>query len=91
LFRYDKTTKVKRTLMVFIHPTIISSPYVGRQVSQSKYTFLQEQQDKMNNVESVEIVPELDDFPEPPVPPAQEQHNPDSENDPDPQSDDENQ
>jgi len=91
LFRYDKTTKVKRTLMVFIHPTIISSPFVGHQVSQSKYTFLQEQQDQMKDPDSIEIEPELADFPEPPVVSEQEQKDPDSENDPSPQNDDENQ
>ena len=29
LFRYDKTTKTKRTLMGFIRPTIISNPFNG--------------------------------------------------------------
>jgi general secretion pathway protein D len=40
LFRYNKTTKLKRTLMVFIHPVIISNPAQGHMISQSKYTYL---------------------------------------------------
>jgi len=91
LFRYDKTTKLKRTLMVFIHPTIISNPAVGHLVSQSKYTYLKRQQDELTDTKALEIYPDLAEFPEPPVLSDQEQNNPDSESNPNLQSGDENQ
>jgi len=91
LFRYDKTSKKKRTLMVFIHPTIISNPAISHQISQSKYTNFRELQKQLKDMETIEVIPELADFPEPPVVSEKEQDNPDSENDPDPQVDDKNQ
>ena len=94
LFRYDKTTKTKRTLLVFIHPTIISNATQGHLISQSKYTYIQDMQNQMNNaqspVENPEIKPELKEFPEPPIVSDKEQTDPDSESDPDPQSEDKN-
>jgi len=66
LFRFDKTKKLKRTLMVFIHPTIINDASQGHLISQSKYTYLREQQDQLPDVEDLDVKPELDDFPEPP-------------------------
>ena len=91
LFRYDKTTKKKRTLMVFIHPTIISNPSIGHQMSQSKYTNFRELQKQLKDLETIEVDPELADFPDPPVVSDQEQNDPDSESDPDLQFDDKNQ
>jgi general secretion pathway protein D len=91
LFRYDKTTKKKRTLMVFIHPTIISNPSIGHQMSQSKYTNFRELQKQLKDLETIEVIPELADFPDPPVVSDQEQNDPDSESDPDLQFDDKNQ
>jgi general secretion pathway protein D len=91
LFRYDKVTKTKRTLLVFIHPTIINNPAKGHQISQSKYTYLREQQDQLSDVENLDIKPELVDFPDPPVVSDQEQDEPDFESDPDLESDDKNQ
>lgn len=82
LFRYDKTTKLKRTLMVFIHPTIISDPSMGHQISQSKYTYVREQQNQLKDMEALEVEPELADFPEAPIPSDKEQNNPDSESNP---------
>jgi general secretion pathway protein D len=90
LFRYDKTTKLKRTLMVFIHPTIISNPTVGHLVSQSKYTYLKGQQDELTDTKALEVNPDLAEFPNPPVSSDQEQSNPDSESDPNLQAGDEN-
>lgn len=94
LFRYDKTTKTKRTLLVFIHPTIINNPAQGRLISQSKYTYIQDMQKQLNNAQSPaenpELKPELEDFPEPPIVPVKEQTDPDSESDPDLQSEDKN-
>jgi len=79
LFRYEKTSKLKRTLMVFIHPTIISNPSVGHAVSQSKYTYLQDQQNQLTEMKRLEIEPELAEFPEPPVVSDELQDAPDSE------------
>jgi len=91
LFRYDKTTKSKRMLMVFIHPTIISNPSIGHQISQSKYTYLQDLQNQLTDMKSLEVKPELEDFPKTPVVSEKEQTDPDSENDPNLQSEDKNQ
>jgi general secretion pathway protein D len=66
LFRFDKTKKLKRTLMVFIHPTIINDASQGHLISRSKYTYLREQQDQLPEVEDLDVKPELDDFPDPP-------------------------
>jgi general secretion pathway protein D len=66
LFRFDKTKKLKRTLMVFIHPTIINDASQSHLISQSKYTYLREQQDQLPDVEDLDVKPELDDFPDPP-------------------------
>jgi general secretion pathway protein D len=94
LFRYDKTTKTKRTLLVFIHATIISNPAQGHLISQSKYTYLQDMQNQLNNAQSPaenpEIKPELKEFPEPPIVSDKEQTDPDPESDPDLQSEDKN-
>ncbi len=91
LFRYDKTTKTKRTLMVFIRPTIISSPSMGHMISQSKYTYVRGQQELLKDAKALEVKPELDEFPDPPVVSEEEQDSPDSEGDPEPQFDDKNQ
>jgi len=91
LFRYDRTTKSKRMLMVFIHPTIISNPSIGHQISQSKYTYLQDLQNQLTDMKSLEVKPELEDFPKTPVVSEKEQTDPDSENDPNLQSEDKNQ
>lgn len=68
LFRFDKTKRLKRTLMVFIHPTIIDDPSKGHLISQSKYTFLRDRQEELADAENMEIEPELDEFPDPPAP-----------------------
>jgi general secretion pathway protein D len=91
LFRYDRTTKTKRTLMVFIHPTIISNPSIGHLVSQSKYTYFREMQKQLRAEKTLEVNPELADFPEPPVLSDEEQNNPDSESNLDLLFDDKNQ
>jgi general secretion pathway protein D len=88
LFRFDKTKKLKRTLMVFIHPTIINDPSQAHLISQSKYTYLRGQQDELSDVENLEVEPELGDFPEPPIPSDKEQNDPDFRSNPDLMSDD---
>jgi len=91
LFRYNKTTKLKRTLMVFIHPVIISNPAQGHMISQSKYSYLQEQQrqlsTELSEMKEVEITPELKAFPDAPAVPDKTQDDSDSESDPDAGSD----
>ena len=91
LFRYDKTTKTKRTLLVFIHPTIIANPAISHQISQSKYTNFRKLQEQLTDMDTIDVNPEMADFPDPPVVSDQEQNEPDSESDPDLQSDDKNQ
>jgi general secretion pathway protein D len=81
LFRYDKTTKLKRTLMVFIHPTIINDPSQGHLISQSKYTYLRGQQDQLSDTEKLEVKPEMDDFPDPPKVPDEGQIDADPDSD----------
>jgi len=87
LFRYNKTTKLKRTLMVFIHPVIISNPAQGHMISQSKYTYLQEQQrqlsTELSEMKEIEITPELKAFPDAPAVPDKTQDDPNAESNPD--------
>ena len=66
LFRFDQTKKVKRTLMVFSHPTIINDSTQGRLISQSKYTYLQQRQQELSEVEKLDVEPELGEFPDAP-------------------------
>jgi general secretion pathway protein D len=95
LFRYNKTTKLKRTLMVFIHPVIISNPAQGHMISQSKYTYLQEQQKQLStqlsDMEEIEITPTLKAFPDAPVVTDKTQDDGGVENDPDAGPDGKNQ
>jgi general secretion pathway protein D len=91
LFRYDRTRKLKRTLMVFIHPTIIDDPSQGHLISQSKYTYLRQRQDELPDVENLDVEPELGDFPDPPAPSVKEKSDLDSDSNPDPLTDDESQ
>jgi general secretion pathway protein D len=73
LFRFDQTRKIKRTLMVFIHPTIINDPAKGHLISQSKYTYLRDRQAELSDVDVLDVIPELDDFPELTIPSAPEE------------------
>jgi len=90
LFRYEKTSKLKRTLMVFIHPTIISNPSVGHVLSQSKYTYLQDQQNQLSEMKKLEVKPDLAEFPEPPAVTVEELNNRDPESDDKPGASEEN-
>ena len=82
LFRFDRTKKLKRTLMVFIHPTIIDDRAQSHLISQSKYTYLRDRQEELSDVQSLEVEPELGEFPEPPEPSEIEQSEADSEGNP---------
>jgi len=79
LFRFDKTKKLKRTLMIFIHPTIIDDPAKGHLISQSKYTYLRQRQDELSEVENLDVEPALDEFPDAPAVPDEERESPGSE------------
>lgn len=47
LFRYQRTTKIKTNLMVFIHPTIIKDSQTMLSLTGEKYNFLRSKQLKM--------------------------------------------
>lgn len=81
LFRYEKTTKVKRNLMVFLHPVIIQDSRHSSNISQSKYTYIQKQQDLANEGDREKMRPELPAFPvkgaaQPEPEPVEEQEDP---------------
>jgi general secretion pathway protein D len=44
LFRYNKTTKLKRNLMVFMHPVILRDEHAAAIHSRSKYDFIRAEQ-----------------------------------------------
>jgi general secretion pathway protein D len=44
LFRYRNTTKVKRNLMVFLHPVILRDPQQSTLYTSDKYSYIREQQ-----------------------------------------------
>lgn len=44
LFRYRNTTKLKRNLMVFLHPVILRDPTQGTLYTSDKYSYIREQQ-----------------------------------------------
>jgi len=73
LFRFDQTKKIKRTLMVFIHPTIINDPAKAHLISKSKYTYLRDRQDELSDVDVLDVIPELDDYPGLTIPSAPEE------------------
>lgn len=48
-FRYQKTTKVKRNLMVFLRPVIVRDAATQARISGSKYSYIRAQQLEMRN------------------------------------------
>ncbi|MFO1371001.1 MAG: type II secretion system secretin GspD [Candidatus Competibacteraceae bacterium] len=44
LFRYRNTDKLKRNLMVFLHPVILREPALGTLYTNDKYSYIREQQ-----------------------------------------------
>ncbi|HRD67544.1 MAG TPA: type II secretion system secretin GspD [Candidatus Competibacter sp.] len=44
LFRYRNTSKIKRNLMVFLHPVILREPVQGTLYTSGKYSYIREQQ-----------------------------------------------
>ncbi len=69
LFRYNKTTKVKTNLMVFIHPQIMKDASMLRSLTNEKYNFIRAKQlairergvKLMNNKESP-LLPDMKEF-----------------------------
>jgi general secretion pathway protein D len=44
LFRYRSTSKLKRNLMVFLHPVILRDPAQGTLSTSDKYSYIRQQQ-----------------------------------------------
>jgi len=49
LFRYNKTTKVKTNLMIFIHPTIVRDAATETMVTTGKYNYMRARQQEIRN------------------------------------------
>jgi general secretion pathway protein D len=66
LFRYNSTTKLKRTLMVFIHPVILRDSATATAYTEKKYTYFRDRQleagiDRRGLIrDSAAIIPDLD-------------------------------
>lgn len=78
LFRYQKTSKVKTNLMVFLHPSILKDEKSMRAISSEKYNFMRAEQVRMRekgvrlmNDEVAPIMPELQEIMK--LPPAYEE------------------
>lgn len=57
LFRYDKTQKVKRDLVVFLRPSIVRDAAVQAQITGDKYAYIQSRQLQMRD-QGVDLMPE---------------------------------
>ena len=57
LFRYRSTTKLKRNLMVFLHPVILRDPTQGTLYTSSKYSYIRQEQLAARN-KGVYLLPE---------------------------------
>jgi len=71
LFRYRKTTKNKRNLMVFLHPVIIRDPALDARISSGKYNYMRAKQLDLRHSKSgvslmprerLPLLPRIDDF-----------------------------
>jgi len=69
LFRYQRTTKVKTNLMVFLHPTIMKDAKTMMSLTSEKYNFLRSKQLEMKEEglrliddELTPMLPELQEF-----------------------------
>jgi general secretion pathway protein D len=68
LFKYKKTTKVKRNLMIFLRPSILRDTQHSTVISSEKYNYMrlqqmqaQESMNKMRNNKDTPVMPSLDD------------------------------
>ena len=57
LFRSNKTSKIKRNLMVFLRPVVIRDDAVNSQIASEKYNFFRAQQLKMKQ-QGVSLMPD---------------------------------
>lgn len=69
LFRYQRTSKIKTNLMVFIHPTIIKDKKTMRSLTGGKYNYLRAKQLEMKaeglrllDDELTPVLPEMSEF-----------------------------
>ncbi len=69
LFRYQRTTKVKTNLMVFIHPTIMKDNKMSMALTSEKYNYIRAQQMLMKeeglrlmNNDETPILEDIEDF-----------------------------
>lgn len=75
LFRYQSTQKVKRDLMVFLHPRILRDGDQSNAISSSKYNYMRARQMELKDRgvrlmsdEAMPVLPEFEDFLELPPP-----------------------
>jgi len=59
LFQYNKTSKEKRNLMVFLRPVIIKDKATQRAITHGKYTFMRGQQLKLRK-KGIPLLPDID-------------------------------
>ena len=78
LFRYQRTTKIKTNLMVFLHPTILKDNKTMMALTSEKYNFLRSKQLQMKEEglrliddENTPLLPEMEEFLR--LPPAYEE------------------
>jgi general secretion pathway protein D len=76
LFRFQKSSKVKQNLLVFIRATIIKDPNRARQLSQRKYNFMRDLQIKAMKGELNQLPPTLVPYEGPIIGPEQQSNSP---------------
>jgi general secretion pathway protein D len=82
LFRYNSTDVVKRSLMIFIRPTILTDNSIMEDISSSKYNYLRARQLEFRDnprgltpTDQMPLLPELYEYlqtPAPAAPPGRE-------------------
>lgn len=64
LFRYQRTTKVKQNLMVFMHPRILRDKELANHYTGEKYSYMRSQQLERRRRDEVLMIDELPTLPE---------------------------
>jgi general secretion pathway protein D len=64
LFRYQRTTKVKQNLMVFMHPRILRDERLANHYTGEKYNYMRSQQLERRRKDEVLMIDELPTLPE---------------------------
>ncbi len=69
LFKFRKTSKVKRNLMVFIRPRVLRDDFTENSITGSRYNYMREQQlrareeyDGLLEADQLPLLPTLDDY-----------------------------